>query len=80
MESHQWQRMVQHIIPQLILDVEPKIEQYQMLGPILWDLMSHSALPSDGSDRQSERLDLNFLIKFLLRNLLQNGIIWFEIL
>ena len=74
MECCQWQRLVQNIIPHLILDVEPKLESYQILAPILWDLISQTALPSDGANNQPERLDLNFVIRFLLRNLLRNGI------
>jgi len=76
MKSNQWHQLVQNLIPKLMLDVELRLEEYQILGPILWDLVSQSALPSDVADSQSECLDLNFVIRFLLRNLLRNGTIY----
>jgi hypothetical protein len=68
MNDKQWETLLNDIIPKLVLDIEPKMPQLKTLGPILWDLVSQSLfMPDDMTG--SPHLDLNFVLRFLIRNL-----------
>ena len=70
MEEHHWESLMKYLIPQLLLDVESNMDRYQTLGPILWDLIDQSILPAE---KPTTFLDLNFVLKFLIRNVLRNS-------
>jgi hypothetical protein len=68
MNDQQWQTLISAIIPKLVLDIDPKIAQLKTLGPLLWDLVSQSLfMPEDNVT--SPHLNLNFVLRFLIRNL-----------
>ena len=64
-EAH-WKNLMDNIIPALILDIETSLEQYKILGPILWDLIQQSI---SSSESQVQILNLNLVLKLLIRNL-----------
>lgn len=68
MNDQQWQTLVTTIIPKLILDIEPNIQRFKILRPLLWDLINQSHCTSDDADG-CPRLDLNFVLRFLIRNM-----------
>lgn len=68
MNDQQWQTLVTTIIPKLILDIEPKMQQFKILRPLLWDLINQSLCTTDDADGYP-RLDLNFVLRFLIRNM-----------
>ena len=69
MNDKQWQSLMSTIIPKLFLDIEPKLQQYKMLGPLLWDLINQSLHMPEDSENPAAHLNLNFILRFLIRNL-----------
>ncbi|KAK4008958.1 uncharacterized protein LOC116923613 [Daphnia magna] len=74
MNDQQWQTLVTTIIPKLILDIEPNIQHFKILRPLLWDLINQSHCTSDDADG-CPRLDLNFVLRFLIRNMSNQDIL-----
>ncbi len=69
MNDAQWQSLMSTIIPKLFLDIESKLQKFKMLGPLLWDLINQSLYMPGESDNPTAHLNLNFVLRFLIRNL-----------
>lgn len=74
MSNAQWKSLVGDIIPKLILDIEPKLTQFKMLNPLLWDLINQSLLMPDLPEESVSPLDLNFVLRLLIRNLSRDSV------
>lgn len=74
MNEVQWQTLTNSIVPKLVLDVEPRMQEFKMLSPLLWDLINQSFLMPDASNPSSQ-LNMNFVIKFLIRNLSRDSLL-----
>lgn len=72
MNEAQWRTLMKDIIPNLILDIGPNLLRFKMLGSTLWELIQQSVvLPVDDSPCL---LDLDFVLRFLIRNLSSDSI------
>ena len=74
MSNPQWKSLVGSIVPKLILDIEPKLTQFKMLNPLLWDLINQSLLMPDLPEESVSPLDLNFVLRLLIRNLSRDAV------
>lgn len=74
MSNAQWKSLVGSIVPKLILDIEPKLTQFKMLNPLLWDLINQSLLMPDLPEESVSPLDLNFVLRLLIRNLSRDSV------
>lgn len=69
MNEEQWQSLTGDIVPKLVIDIEPRMQEFKMLNPLLWDLINQSFLMPNDINTPSSTLNLNFVLKFLIRNL-----------
>lgn len=75
MNEEQWQTLTGNIIPKLMLDIEPRMQEFKMLSPLLWDLINQSFLMPDDRNTSTTTLNINFILKFLIRNLSRNSVL-----
>lgn len=75
MNSVQWKTLVGAIIPKLMMDIEPRMHHFKMLNPLLWDLINQSLLMPDNPEDSFSPLNLNFVLRLLIRNLSREAIV-----
>lgn len=74
MSEEQWRTLTGSIIPKVVLDIEPKMHEFKILSPLLWDLINQSFLMPDGNNTSTSALNMNFVLRFLIRNLSRDSI------
>lgn len=69
MNEDQWNCLVTTIVPKLILDIESIVLEFKLLAPVIWDMVNMSLLIPEEGDAPFTRINLNFILHFLIRNL-----------